>query len=53
MVLGEKVKIHAGSIGEFDDVEMAFVEIDIGARRIVVLLHVIEQSEFHGSGPSI
>ena len=46
-MLGDKIKIHARLIGELQDFEMSFVQIDVGARRIVVLLHVIEESEFH------
>jgi hypothetical protein len=47
VVLGDKVKVHAGLIGEFQNFEMIFVQVDVRARRVVVLLHVIEQSEFH------
>ena len=46
-MLGDKIKIHARLVGEFENLQMALVEIDIGARRLVVLLHVVEQSEFH------
>ena len=46
-MLGDKVKIHARLVGELDDLDMVLVEIDVGAGRVVVLLHVIEQSEFH------
>ena len=51
MMLGDEIKIHAGLIGELQDFEMRFVQIDVGARRIVVLLHVIEESEFHVDDP--
>ncbi len=47
-MFGDEVEIHAGLIGELQDFEMVPVKIDVGTRRIVVLLHVVEQSEFHG-----
>ena len=47
-MLGDKIEIHARLVGEFDNGEMAFVEIDIGARRLIVFLDVIENADLHG-----
>ena len=48
MVLGDEIKIHAGLIGKLDDFEMVFVQVDVRTRRVIVFLHVVEQSKFHG-----
>src|ERR1051325_5171192 len=42
MVLGDKIKIHPVLVGRFDDLEMTFIKVSVGAPRNVVLLHVIE-----------
>jgi hypothetical protein len=46
-MFGDKIKIHPGSIGELQNIEMTFVEINVGERRMIVLLHVIKESELH------
>src|SRR5262249_50389665 len=51
VMLGDEIEIHARLIGAFDDFQMALVKIDVGAPRRVVLLHVIEESEFHARFP--
>src|SRR5574341_437005 len=43
----EEIVEQRGLIGEFHDFEMIFIEIDVGARRIVVLLHMVEESKLH------
>jgi hypothetical protein len=47
MVLSDKVKIHAGLVGEFQNFQMIAIQVDVGARRDFMLLHVIEQSKLH------
>jgi hypothetical protein len=47
VMFGDEVKIHAGLIGEFQNVEMIFIQVNVRSRRLVVLLHVVEESEFH------
>src|SRR5689334_19026572 len=47
VVFGDKIEIDTCLIGEFDDVEMIFVEINIGTSRIVVFLHVVKEAELH------
>jgi hypothetical protein len=41
-MFGDEVKIHAGLVGEFQYFEMIAIQVDVGARRVVMLLHVIE-----------
>jgi hypothetical protein len=46
-MLGDEIKIKPGLIGEFHDFEMTLIEINVGARRVVVLLHMVEESKLH------
>jgi hypothetical protein len=34
-------------VGKLQDFEMAVVKIDLGTRRVVMLLHMVEEPEFH------
>lgn len=47
MIFRDEVKIDPRLIGELQNVEMIFVELDVGERRIVVLLHVVKKFELH------
>jgi preprotein translocase subunit YajC len=51
VVRGDEIEIHSGVIGELQNFEMTFVEIDIGTSRMIMLLHVIEKAEFHRESP--
>src|SRR5262245_26752296 len=47
VVLGDEIKIHACLIGAFQNIEMIPIKVDVGALRVFVLLHMIEESELH------
>jgi hypothetical protein len=47
VVLGDKIEIHTCLVGEFDDVEVIFVKINVGTPWIVVFLHVVEEAKLH------
>ena len=46
-MFSDKVKIHAGLVGEFQHLQMIAIQVDIAARRVIMLLHMVEQAEFH------
>ena len=50
-MFGDEIEIHAGLIGAFHDFEMIFIQLDVGQRGSIVLLHVIEESELHDCLP--
>jgi hypothetical protein len=47
VVFGDEIKIHPRLIGELQNIEMALIELNVGERRMIVLLHVVEQAKFH------
>ena len=47
VVFGDKIKIHARLVGKLQYFQMTLVEVHVRARRVIVFLHVVEQSEFH------